>query len=309
MSLAWGRTVHIPSSRAMIGGLLLAVASHVQALQVFTCEPEWAALVRTLVPSASIVSATHADQDPHHIEARPSLIAALRRADLAVCTGASLEVGWLPMLQTRAGNSTVRDGAAGMFYAADHTDLLDAGGSADRAHGDVHPEGNPHVHLDPNRVIDITRALAATLIKIDPSIRAQTQERVTAFEADWVEHRERWAEARTRLAGRSIVVQHSAFRYLLAFLGVEAVADLEPLPGLPPTLSHLRTVLKQIGNESPIAIIQTRYQSPQPGNWLSERSGIPLLSLPSTVTDDPASDELSELINLLVEQIVQHAGQ
>ncbi|MFK7966267.1 MAG: metal ABC transporter solute-binding protein, Zn/Mn family [Burkholderiaceae bacterium] len=301
--------MRIRSSHALIGGLLLTFASHVPALQVFTCEPEWAALVRTLVPSASVVSATHADQDPHHIEARPSLIAALRRADLAVCTGASLEVGWLPMLQTRAGNSVVRDGAPGMFYAANHTDLLDAGGSADRAHGDVHPEGNPHVHLDPYRVIDIARALAATLIKIDPSIEAETQERLKAFEADWAGHRERWTEARTLLKGRSIVVQHSAFRYLLAFLGVEAVADLEPLPGLPPTLSHLRTVLDQVSDKSPIAIIQTRYQSPQPGNWLAERTGMPLLSLPSTVTDDSESDELPELINRLVEQIVENASR
>lgn len=302
--------VPIPTKRwrsAVVAFFLAATAGHAQALTVFACEPEWAALVQTLHPQASVFAATHADQDPHHVEARPSLVAALRRADLAVCTGASLEVGWLPMLQSRAANARVRNGSPGMFYAAEHTELMDAGESADRAGGDVHPEGNPHFHLHPARLLDVARALTTRLRELDPSNDASIAAAFSQFETNWAAHTARWAAQRDQLQGKSVVVQHSAFRYLLAFLDVSVVADLEPLPGLPPTLAHLRTVLKQVGDTPPAAIIQTRYQQPQPGQWLSERINSPVLTLPSTVTDDKSADELHELFDLLINQLVSKA--
>jgi zinc/manganese transport system substrate-binding protein len=124
-----------------------AISAPASAFTVFACEPEWAALTRVLMPGATIHTATHSRQDPHHIEARPALIAQLRSADLAVCTGASLEVGWLPALQQRAGNAKVQDGAQGMFYAASQVELIDAqpGAAGNPFAGDIHAEGNPHV--------------------------------------------------------------------------------------------------------------------------------------------------------------------
>lgn len=282
---------------------------HAQAINVFACEPEWAALTRVLLPDANISVATHADQDPHHIEARPSLIAALRRADLAVCTGASLETGWLPMLQSRASNSVVRTGAPGMFFAAEHSELLNAGQDADRSGGDVHPEGNPHLHLDPDKVPEVARALADTIAKVDPSSAQDVKTRLSAFEKDWSQHKLRWAEKRQQLQGKGVVIQHTAFSYILAYLGVAEVADLEPLPGLPPTLSHLQSVLEVVSSKAPVAIIQTRYQRPQSGQWLAERIDRPLLSLPSTVTDDEASDELHELIDLIINALLKQTNE
>ncbi len=149
---------HTPSDRrtrrwrVAIAGALLCAAASAQALTVMTCEPEWAALVRQLAPAADVRSATHARQDPHHIEARPSLIALARKADLVVCTGASLEEGWLPTLLERSGNRKVQAGMPGLFFAADQVSLIDPRPAAGPFAGDVHAAGNPHLHLDPRRL-------------------------------------------------------------------------------------------------------------------------------------------------------------
>src|SRR5262245_16058586 len=123
------------------------------ALNIFACEPEWGALAKELGgDQANVYVATTALQDPHRIEARPSLIARARNADLLVCTGAELEVGWLPLLQTQSGNSKIQAGQPGFFEAASVVPLLERPARVDRALGDVHPAGNPHLHLDPRNL-------------------------------------------------------------------------------------------------------------------------------------------------------------
>ena len=151
-------------------GLLLGAAQALAKPAIFTCEPEWAALARVIAPEAQIYSATHARQDPHEIEARPALISALRRADLAICTGAGLEAGWLPMLQNRAGNARVMPGAPGMLLATEGLPLLaDAHHHAARDKGHVHPEGNPHIQLDPRLLTRVATRIADRLAAIDPA--------------------------------------------------------------------------------------------------------------------------------------------
>jgi len=155
-------------TKALIAVLMVA-ASHAQAMTVFACEPEWAALTKTLVPEATVRTATTHLQDPHHIEARPSLIAQLRGADFAICTGAELEAGWLPMLQDRAGNTKVQNGRPGMFYAAQYVELIDPfKGTITPFSGDVHAQGNPHFHTDPRRVMLVAKGLAGRLGQLFP---------------------------------------------------------------------------------------------------------------------------------------------
>lgn len=281
----------------------------VHALDVFTCEPEWASLTKAFAPDATIVSATHARQDPHHIEARPSLIAALRRADLAVCTGASLEVGWLPMLQQRAGNAAVQTGRPGMFFVSDVVDLIDARPDADRSMGDVHAEGNPHVHLDPGRLATIGAALAQRLSSIDPSQAAAYQQRHQAWAAAWQLRTDAWRAKAAPLAGRKVVAQHGGFTYLWRWAGIEQIADLEPKPGLPPTPSHLQQLVETARSARPIAIVHSLYQDPQAARWLSTRTDLPVLALPGTVTDDGRSNTLEGLFDLLLEQLLGAADR
>lgn len=273
--------------RAFCGGALagLLAAGPVQALEIFACEPEWAALVRILLPGARLTVATHAGQDPHEIEARPSLIAALRRADAAVCTGAGLEAGWLPMLQARAANPKVQSGQPGLIEMARFTRLIDARpASLSPFAGDVHPEGNPHFHLDPERWPELARGLAQALARLAPGERAAIAERARAFEARWSEHVRSW-RARLGGAGRvRLAVQHTTFAYFFAFAGAHVVADLEPKPGVPPTPGHLSATLAALRAEPPHAVWIASYQDSRPARWLvGQWPGVRLIVLPATV--------------------------
>ncbi len=146
--------------------LLCGVLTNAQAtLRIFSCEPEWGALVRELTgDQASVYTATTAHQDAHHIQARPSLIAQARRADLVVCTGAGLEVGWLPLVLRRAGNPRIQVGTQGYLAATDYVTLLEKPQRLDRADGDVHAEGNPHIQLDPRNIQRVADALGQRLV-------------------------------------------------------------------------------------------------------------------------------------------------
>ena len=173
--------------KQLLSGLLLGlVITPAQAtLNVFACEPEWASLVRILVPDANIHTATTALQDPHYIEARPSLIAAMRRADLAICTGASLEAGWLPALISRASNHEVQPGKPGLFFAAEQVHLHQPHEHVDRSMGDVHPEGDPHIHLDPQRVPTILDALADKMVGLAPEQANVIRLRQQQWKVNW----------------------------------------------------------------------------------------------------------------------------
>ncbi|WP_227664299.1 metal ABC transporter substrate-binding protein [Marinobacter litoralis] len=270
---------------------------------VFACEPEWATLTRALMPDAHVTTATSYLQDPHYIEARPSLIAAIGRADIAVCTGASLEAGWLPMLLQRAGNRKVQPGRPGLFFAADHAQLHAPHDHVDRSMGDVHPEGNPHVHLSPDQLPKITEALAQRLGELRPEHSADIFARYITWRVNWNSHREQWRESAKTLEGHSVVVQHTGFIYLLNWLGVGSTVDLEPKPGLPPSASHLSQLLTDPALDKASAILIASHQSRKPAQWLAERTGKPVVVLPGTVTDDPETDTLAELISMIVNRL------
>src|SRR5450755_1566458 len=148
--------------------LLLALPAQA-ALRVFACEPEWGALVQELGGGNVDVSvATNALQDPHQIQAKPSLISRARNADLVACTGAELEIGWLPVLLQQSGNAKVQPGQPGNFAAADFVRKLDVPAQLDRAQGDVHAAGNPHIQTDPRNIALVANALGARLQQLDP---------------------------------------------------------------------------------------------------------------------------------------------
>ncbi|MCG8024179.1 MAG: zinc ABC transporter substrate-binding protein [Candidatus Thiodiazotropha endolucinida] len=267
--------------------LILAMGlseSSVAALKVFACEPEWASLTRALGGDrVAVVSATTAHQDPHRIEARPSLIAKVRRADLLVCSGAELEIGWLPMLQRQAGNRKVMPGQAGYFAAADQVERLGIPDRIDRSMGDVHASGNPHVHLDPRRLKTIATALGERLISLDSSNAAYYRERLASFIQRWDEAMTGWQERAQPLMGKRLVVHHQDWEYLFDWLGIVRAGSLEPKPGLPASSGHLAKLKKALLAEPPLAIIHTHYQSPQAARRLSQLTGIPAVELPYTV--------------------------
>ncbi|EDY87041.1 periplasmic solute binding protein [gamma proteobacterium HTCC5015] len=279
----------------------------VAQLDVFACEPEWASLSKTLGGDrVDVHAATTAFQDPHHIQARPSLIAKTRSADLLVCSGAELEVGWLPLLLRRSGNSDIQRDSLGYFMATDVVDLLDVPAVVDRSMGDVHAAGNPHVHWDPNRLLVIAQALSERLQRIDPQGQAYYAERFLAFEKRWQAAIPKWEQRAAPLKGQAVCVQHTTWRYLADWLSLNEACDLEPKPGLPPTAGHLKHILQIAQKEKPIATLVAAYFNPRSAEWLEQRSGVPAVVLPYTVGGDEASSDLFSLyeqtLSILLEQ-------
>src|SRR6478752_1179030 len=164
---------------------LALAAPQAHALNVFACEPEWGSLLHELAGDAIQVDVgTSALQDVHVIEAKPSLIAKVRKADLVVCTGADLEIGWLPQLIKQAGNPKVASGL-GYFLASDQITTLEKPSKLDRSEGDIHPQGNPHFQLDPYRILAIAKALDARLAELDPKNAATYQQKLADFTTRW----------------------------------------------------------------------------------------------------------------------------
>ncbi|MEW8346646.1 MAG: zinc ABC transporter substrate-binding protein [Candidatus Thiodiazotropha sp.] len=291
--------------------LMLAMGlakSSLAVLNVFACEPEWASLAAALGGDrVKVFSATTAYQDPHRIEARPSLIAKVRRADLLVCSGAELEIGWLPMLQRQAGNRKVLSGQAGHFEAAAQIERLGIPDSLDRSMGDIHASGNPHVHLDPRRLLTIAAALSERLTSLDPPNADYYRQRHGDFSRRWEEALVRWKARAAPLAGVRLVVHHQDWEYLFDWLGIIKAGSLEPKPGLPASSGHIAKLKKKLQQAPPLAIIHTAYQNPRAAERLSQLTGIPAVELPYTVGGAEAVVDLFTLFDETLNRLLEVA--
>jgi zinc/manganese transport system substrate-binding protein len=266
------------------------------ALVVFACTPEWGALVQELGGArVEVTVATTARQDPHRIEARPSLIARARRAELVVCNGAELEIGWLPLVLAQSGNARVQPGRPGYFEAAQFVQMLEKPAAVDRSMGDVHADGNPHLHLDPRNLLRVAEALAARLAELDPASAEHYAARHRDFAARMDAAIARWQKEGAALRDIRVVAHHRNWSYLAAWLGLQVVADLEPKPGIEPSAVHLARVLDRLKAEPAKMVLRTPYQSPRGSRWIAERAGIPDVELPYTVG---GSDKARDLFSL-----------
>ena len=292
--------------KLIISSVLFTLSSNAFAqFNIFTCEPEYAALAKELAPDARIYSATTAMQDPHQVQARPSLIAKMRQADLVICAGAELEVGWLPMLQMKAANAQVRNTDLGLFFAAEHVETLDQMSNVDRSMGDVHSQGNPHLHFSPQRMLAIAKALTEKLIQLDSDNSSRYQQQFESFNSRWKIASSKWQEVANKLSGMKVIAYHSSFRYLFDFAGIEQVADLEPKPGLPPTSGHLASLLKQAKNGGITAIVIASYQDKRGANWLAEKSNLPVIVLPLSVGGNEQSNDLFSIYDNVLSLLSQ----
>jgi len=268
------------------------------AMRVFSCEPEWTSLVTELAGDhAEVFTATTAQQDPHYIQARPSLIAQMRRADLVVCTGAELEVGWLPVLMARGGNPGVKPGTDGYFEAADYVPMLGVPQRLDRAEGDIHARGNPHIQLDPHNIGRIAPALGERLAKLDPDNAADYRTRLDDFNRRWQSALQRWGTLAEPLRGMPIVVHHESWTYLNHWLGLNQIGTLEPKPGVPPSSSHLAELLETLKSTPARAVIRAPFEEARASEWLSKQAGLVMLELPYTVGGNAQAMDLFGLFD------------
>lgn len=287
--------------RMMILAALLAMLSALPAraaLNVLTTVPEWAALAREIGGERiKVSSVTTALQDPHRIEARPSLIARARNADLLIATGAELEIGWLPVVQRESGNARIQAGQPGYFEAAAQARMLEIPARLDRADGDVHASGNPHINTDPRVYLKVGEALAARLAQLDPANAAAYRAGYAAFAVRWRAHLARWETQAAALRGQPVVVQHKSFSYLVDWLGLKEIATLEPKPGVEASAAHLSRVLAQVRGATPRWVIRAVWESSRATDWFAANSGTPAVVLPYTVGGNEAAQDLASLFD------------
>ena len=275
--------------------LLLAVPAQA-ALNVLATVPEWAALAQEIGGSqVKVSSATTALQDPHRIDAKPSLIARARNADLVIATGADLEVGWLPLVLRESANARVQPGRPGYFEAAQFVTMLEIPARIDRSAGDVHVAGNPHIHLDPRNILKVGEVLAARMAELDPANAPAYAAGYRAFAERWRQALARWDQQAAPLRGVPVVVQHRAFPYLIAWLGMREVASLEPRPGVEPTSGQLAEVVARLKSQPAKMVIRPAYQGDAASRWIAERTGIPAVVLPFTVGGSAEAKDLEGL--------------
>ena len=299
--------------RTVLLGLLLVIAPVLAKadLDIFTCEPEWSALAMELGGDlVKTSSATNALQDPHYIQARPSLISKVRRADLIVCSGAELEIGWLPMLLRKGNNPGVLPGSDGFLEASSFVRRLDIGGSADRSQGDFHPQGNPHIQTNPHNIRLVAEVMARRMALLDPDNADTYQRRLNEFTQRWDTAITAWQERILDLRGKRVIAHHKSWIYLEDWLGLEEVATLEAISGIPPTATHLSGLLNRFADKSKADfIIRAPFQSDKPSVWLSERTGIPAILLPLTVGGTENAIDLFSFFDDIIDRLLYAEGQ
>ena len=304
--ISFHRSISTLRCCALGGALLLGVSPANAALNILACEPEWAALAQEIGgDKVKATSATTALQDPHRIEARPSLIARTRNADLLICTGLELEVGWLPILLQQSGNAKIAPGQPGNLEAGPLVPRLEIPTRLDRSDGDVHPGGNPHIQGDPRNIARVADALARRMAALDPANAAFYQSRYTDFSGRWNAAVANWEQQAGSLKGMTVVLHHKNLNYVLDWLGMREVGTLEPKPGIEPSAAHLSELLAQLQRQPAKIILRAAYQDARASEWLSERAKIPAVMLPLTVG---GSDRAKDLFGLFDDTIARLLG-
>ena len=302
--------IALPKRRLISLALVLLFGAQAHAaLNVVACEPEWASLAKEIGGDRlSVSSATTATQDPHRIEARPSLIARMRNADLVVCTGLDLEIGWLPMLVQQSGNARLAPGSPGYFEAGRFVTPLEVPVRLDRSDGDVHAQGNPHIQLDPRNIGKVASALAERLARIDAPNAAAYQERLQAFQGRWGASIAKWEQQALPLKGVAVVSHHKNMSYLWAWLGVREVGTLEPKPGVEPSAGHLSVLSAQLARQPAKMVVRSAYEDPRASQWLSDHAKVRAVALPFTVGGNDKATDLFGLFDSTVALLLDGAA-
>lgn len=288
----------------LIAALAFAWPAHA-ALKVLATTADWGALATELGgDKVNVYTATTALQDVHSVDAKPSLVARARTADLLIATGADLEIGWLPVLLQESGNARIQPGTTGHFTAAATVKLIDIPTSVDRSLGDIHAQGNPHLQLDPRNIAVVAKALSARLASIDPANAAYYSARGADFQTRWQAAMARWATAAMPLKGVPVVVIHKDQAYLSRWLGLVEVAAIEPKPGVPPSAGYLAGLVARLASTPARMILRNAYNDTKAADWLAGRTGATVVVLPFSVGGTPGAKDLFGLFDDTLERLL-----
>jgi zinc/manganese transport system substrate-binding protein len=247
-------------------------------------------------------------QDPHFLDAKPSYILALNKADLVEAVGLELEIGWLPPLLNNARNAGVTPGNPGYLDLSTLVKPLDVTGSSDRAGGDVHPFGNPHYWLDPENGRLLARGIAGRLSSLDPAGAAVYAQNLTAFEQQLDVKVAEWTKAMAPLAGKPIVTFHRSWGYFARRFGLNVVAFVEPKPGSQPTAQHTIEVINLVREHKVKVLLMENFYDRRSPDQIAEHSGAKVVFVPSMVAGTEKVATYFDLFDVVVAAVVSASG-
>ncbi|MFN2400100.1 MAG: metal ABC transporter substrate-binding protein [Gemmatimonadaceae bacterium] len=290
------------------GAAITAAPGAVEAqLKVVTSTTDLYDIARAV--GGTRITATHIGegyQDPHFIEAKPSFVLQLRRADVWAFVGLELEAGWMPLLLNGARNQKIRPGAPGYVDVSRVIPVMDvARGVVDRSQGDVHPLGNPHYWLDPSNGKRIARVFRDKFSELDSRGAATYSQNASAFESRLDAAAAAWAPALASIKGRPVVAWHTSWRYFAAYTGMNIVGFMEPKPGVPPSPAHLAGLIQTMKRTGAKVIIMEPFYDRKMADFVARNTGAKVLVLPPSVG---GAKGLDDYVSVLRNNITQLAA-
>jgi len=241
--------------------------------------------------------------DPHFVVPRPSLIAKLRRSDALIMNGAQLEIGWLPPLINRAANFKVQPQAKSFLNLSGQVELIQKPKSVDRSLGDVHPDGNPHFHLDPKNILVLAQVITGFLNRLDDKHKDIYEKNLQAFASMWEKHLEKWEKRMAPKKGMKVIQFHDNLAYFNAAYGLKSIGTIEPLPGISPSSRHTLKLLSIIKDQKPCCILHDVYHSTKTAKYLVNKTGIKLVLMPHDIGSLDSIESLTGLFDYLTKAI------
>jgi zinc/manganese transport system substrate-binding protein len=294
---------------AALGAVLLTAAPARAALNVVTTTQDMASIAQDVGgDKIKVTPLAKGYQDPHFVEAKPSFVLILNKADLLIVVGRDLEIGWLPPLITQSRNAKIQPGSAGYLDPSTSAKILDMPtGAITRAEGDVHPLGNPHYWLDPENGRRIAKAIEGKLSQLDPPNTAYYAQREEDFEKRLTAAEQRWKAQMAPYKGVKVVTYHKSWTNFADAFGLNVVAYIEPKPGIPPTPQHTLDVINLMKAQNVKIIMVEPYFDTKTPNSIAANTGAKVLVIPPSVGGVPQVTDYFKLfdydIGLLVDAI------
>jgi zinc/manganese transport system substrate-binding protein len=254
----------------------------------------------------TIDSISRGYQDPHFVEAKPSFIMKLQRADLLIAVGRDLEIGWLPPLVNQSRNARIQPGATGYLDASRQARILDIPqGQITRAMGDVHPLGNPHYWLDPENGKIIARSIAAKLEALRPNDRAYFEQRLADFTARVDAGMKRWQAAMAPYKGVKVATYHRSYTNFAERFGLDVIGYVEPRPGIPPSPQHTLDLINEMRRQNVKLVLVEPYFDLKTPNAIGRQTGARVLVLPPSVGGTKETTDYVKLFDYNIDLLVK----
>lgn len=241
--------------------------------------------------------------DPHFIVPKPSLISKVRNADGLIMNGGQLEIGWLPPLIKRAGNPKTNVNASTFLNLSNHISMIDKPQSISRSGGDLHPDGNPHFHLDPNNILILANVIKEYLSSIDSKNSQIYEKNYAVFSDMWKKKIELWNNKMLDKREVKVVQFHNILAYFNKAYGVQNIAAIEPLPGIPPSSKHTLDTIELMQKEKPCCILHDVYHSTKTAEFISEKTGVKIVLVPHDIGALDSVEDLTSLFDHLTSAI------